>query len=782
MRKAIALVLAVVGLALLGVMFWQSAGSDGPPASPPERMDTPPPPDAVPSLPETGPAPEGVPVPGESPVGILVRVVSAVDGAPIEGAQVEIESRDDVWVAGHTDAAGEYRIAKLPEGDVYVRARARGFARSSTRKPEPEVLIALERGLEIAGIVTEAENGRPLVGADVILTVGGSVGNRSSMSDEPLLGRTTTDAGGRFGFDVVPAAEIVTVTARLRGFETASHAVELAVGARAPREVALELAAAGTVTGTVLDPDGTPVPFATVYAIPADGGDMLLEEPDLVVTGDGRTWRSIRARSGEDGRYELSGLTIGGSYVLRAEAEGFAHSLDIPDVLPTAERRELAHDLRLRRNGGAVLNLRGPDGAPVTKALATLWGMGWPQRYEPDESGAVRIDDLPPGAHSVRLEAEGLLQQELEFEVEGGKTTELVVSFEAGVAISGVVVDDLGRPVPGAKVEARRPFHRKYRDLPSSSAKAVADEGGRFRIEGLRPGPHAVQANVDGLDNYWNGPFEAPSESNTVEILRYGKATAKLVLPAGSPEPEWITVVSSSRQRNEAVWGRIGRGWSQSSVPWSGGDYKNDFVRSGDVEMLLRVEGYGPVRRTFRLAPGEAIDLGEIRLGPGFAISGRVVDPGGQPVSGAYVAVRQGVTDFDPVATAADGAFRIEALGEGGTEITVEAEGFLTETTTTDSRAGAAPLTIRLSRGGLLEGELVDAAGKPAVARLIVVFAADDEEVEWLETDHRGRFSARLPAGTYRLEISRDGEQQGTAEVGIEEGARTPVRVELSER
>jgi hypothetical protein len=89
--------------------------------------------------------------------------------------------------------------------------------------------------------------------------------------------------------------------------------------------------------------------------------------------------------------------------------------------------------------------------------------------------------------------------------------------------------------------------------------------------------------------------------------------------------------------------------------------------------------GYGIVRQTILLTPGEMRDLGDIRVVKGVSIEGRVVDTLGKPVMCALVAgdadallesfsTKSGVN----VLVGADGAFRIAEVKRGRIAIFVE--------------------------------------------------------------------------------------------------------------
>jgi hypothetical protein len=75
----------------------------------------------------------------------------------------------------------------------------------------------------------------------------------------------------------------------------------------------------------------------------------------------------------------------------------------------------------------------------------------------------------------------------------GGLALLPAVALAAGAAITGVVLDDQGQPLPGVTVAASSPT------LGGEPFTAWADVDGSFRLERLTPGTYTVQATLDGF-------------------------------------------------------------------------------------------------------------------------------------------------------------------------------------------------------------------------------------------------------------------------------------------
>lgn len=150
-------------------------------------------------------------------------------------------------------------------------------------------------------------------------------------------------------------------------------------------------------------------------------------------------------------------------------------------------------------------------------------------------------------------------------------------------------------------------------------------------------------------------------------------------------------------------------------------------------------------------------DLGEISLGRGETVTGRVVDPAGKPVAGALVRLGR---DEALAVTSRDGLFRFDDLPGrsllAGPALSVQAAGF--EVQAAAARFSGSPVTVRLkTSSNRLAGVLKDWNGKPAPEAVVRV--AGEAVTRWFRTDAAGRFEIPgVPPKPGRLQaLARDG-------------------------
>ena len=184
------------------------------------------------------------------------------------------------------------------------------------------------------------------------------------------------------------------------------------------------------------------------------------------------------------------------------------------------------------------------------------------------------------------------------------------------------------------------------------------------------------------------------------------------------------------------------------------GRFAFDDLRPGDLRLAARAAGFAPLDLEGRsLPPGGSLDLGEIVLEPGVAVSGVVTDARGTPVAEAEIYVPlDGGTEvlFSPrpagslaAVTAGDGTFRADVLPPGPWRLQVHAEehpDVVVEGVLERPGAERAGLWIRLESGATISGR---------------VFAGRSERVEELVV-RAGRDPGGVPGPAGRLDLFRE--------------------------
>ncbi|NRB73469.1 MAG: carboxypeptidase regulatory-like domain-containing protein [Verrucomicrobiales bacterium] len=157
------------------------------------------------------------------------------------------------------------------------------------------------------------------------------------------------------------------------------------------------------------------------------------------------------------------------------------------------------------------------------------------------------------------------------------------------------------------------------------------------------------------------------------------------------------------------------------------GSFVANGVQPGKIQVSVRAAGYAPaVSEAILPRPGESVEVPELVLGEGFAMTALLMDESGHPIGGATLALLLMVegewVDKREVVTDAQGMARGTCLTAGELRATVQVPGFQKLTQSFDSvEGGELSLVLRKSRPVL--GRVVDAAtGEPvpnAAIRLV---------------------------------------------------------------
>lgn len=256
-------------------------------------------------------------------------------GAPVAGAAVVLFEVGRGEVARvQTDAGGTYRFAGVPGGfgaRYRLLAVAAGYLASDLAAgsdlplepvPAPRAaggdaydLKAVPAGAGLSGLVTGAA-GHPLAGAAVVA--------------RDALGRTVTavtGARGTFTLSGLAPGLRYDLTATLDGHYTAAARVDAPLpGATATLALRL-VAATGAVRGTLVGPDGAPLPGRALRLAPEGGGAAL------TATTDAHGGFAFPAVPAGPGRRYVAEVDAGGT-PLPVEQAGAGHPLAPLLVLP----------------------------------------------------------------------------------------------------------------------------------------------------------------------------------------------------------------------------------------------------------------------------------------------------------------------------------------------------------------------------------------------------------------------------------------------------------------
>ncbi|MHC4939641.1 MAG: sigma-70 family RNA polymerase sigma factor [Planctomycetota bacterium] len=425
------------------------------------------------------------------------------------------------------------------------------------------------------------------------------------------------------------------------------------------------------------------------------------------------------------------------------------------------------------------------DSSPVAGAVLRLVDYPW-RRGSVLHYDALDVESPGPSTRSARdgtfripwqrgrmgwlqVSARGMADRRMPW-VQAGERVR--IQLDAGSEVAVRVRDAAGNPVPEAKVRlfrnpSRNPGH-------SREHRGETDAQGECLLQGVNgPSNAYVAVNHVALGSAGWLSTEVPGNGKRVEVeITYA-------------EPRTITGRVTDKQTGEPVAGAlVGMNWVQNNAVRSGEDGSYTLPGwngKGVTAIHCSHPDYG---RTHEIVGArEEIDF---ELNGGDRLTGRLVDPAGEPVADARIAAigsvhdgRRQWTSRAYAQSGADGTFAMTGLShEMFHSVVILRDGFgrvLYDIEPAPQRGGTIDMgDITLRPGLSIEGRATDGAGK-ALARVpVTLLGANADrnryqpkmgnrnmkygEEEERVTDDLGRFRfPDLAPGNYQLVANRGG-------------------------
>jgi RNA polymerase sigma-70 factor (ECF subfamily) len=670
------------------------------------------------------PAPE---VKGGEP-GTVEGIALDPAGAPAAGASVSCWSSAKPFgpaLLADTDAAGRFRFDKVPagSGSLYARPRGKGIGGSLGYKLESQqdlrnLTVRMEAGGSVSGRVRRSD-GASAAGTSLWYANGTFAGTAKRnlpflASDDHLV---VVVENGSFHIDDLSSGMVLLMASADGCPLAAPEPLELAEGQNIEGvEVVLEPGLA--IAGCVVDEAGSPVPGARITV------------EGLVNSA------VVAAVTGAEGTFRIDGLPAR-SYGLSVEADGFSNAkadaaagtMDLRIALEriTAIAGRVIEEGTEKPVGGVPVVARPDartDGRPTPRG-------NWATTTATD--GTFCIDGIVDGTWTVTAGqapqggSSDVVAESVRAVRAGAEGIEIAV--RRGMRIEGRLVDESGAPCS--------------KPLQVQAYRRNAD-GGWDRVGG------ETRARDDGSFTLGDLALPVPFDLWVRAAAGMGDETPPPVLVKGvapGPEPVVVTVRRGVRLRGRLanlpaaeIPGRdayiLVRGSGEDWWPAMGMHPKKDGTfesepldPSRSYDLLVRgIPGRMGALRGVRPDGRETV----IELTGGLSLSGRVVDEDGTAVPAglrvtawAWKAGPDEPGARSTTTTAPDGTFTLTALGEFRFGLAAGGDGseFLDGTLGTTAEEaiapGAADVVLRVRRGAVVRGRLVDAAGKPAKGLLV---------------------------------------------------------------
>jgi hypothetical protein len=272
-----------------------------------------------------------------------------------------------------------------------------------------------------------------------------------------------------------PAVYRLTATDPSGHFQEAVVTQQLDAGQSVTTNPISMVAAAGTISGVVVDDAGNPL------------GDIR-----VTTTVNGKPALTVTPTGGAVGTFSLSGLPTPGTYVLEFSGANVASNVvavPLEPGVPAPSQR-----IVMSSATGTLTGIVTADGAGLGGATVTVTGGGFSATattFTANPPGSFTVTGVPaPGTYVVTVSAPGRVSSSTSVTFADGQSTASANTdlLPAVGRIFGTVTLD-GKPIGAATVTVS-----DGGDSPSSTVSATVGDVGSYAVNGLAPGIYTVTA------------------------------------------------------------------------------------------------------------------------------------------------------------------------------------------------------------------------------------------------------------------------------------------------
>jgi protocatechuate 3,4-dioxygenase beta subunit len=558
-------------------------------------------------------------------------------GTPVKDVNLNLEFIEDktaftrrTYSPGHaqTQADGSFVIKKLKAGKYRVCADKEGFARSAqivNVESESRELptITLKKGLSLSGVILETGGG---AAGNVDLNLNSDYESRKeSELNDYTSKQLKISADGKFKAEGLnPGKYNISVRDANHNYEIAS-VLKIDAGSE---DTVITLGKKHPVSGKVLDVSGNPVSDTEISVSGSSAGRSIS------YGGSGKN------KTGINGDFTLN-LREGLKYTLR-----FSHPTYLEKIVDFDPASGTDNLKVVLEKGCSVVGkvVKGKDNSPVEGVIVRA-GVGYyhPVEREDEETAARRktdregrfsLETVPAGSVSFSVYAltgnRPLFSKNIP--VKKDQINDIVIAMPEMVLVKGKVLDSEGKPL-----SLTRLFLTSQENYQINH-NVQSDGNGDFEIKDLIPGKYNVRAEKEGFAIFAkNLNIGAESKEPLAITLNKGLGISGTILEAdGKPAGNvglTLTVDSTSRTGGDPT-----PYISKQLKISADGKFKVEGLNPGKYNLSVR-----DANLFYEITSVLKIDAGSdgtiVALGKIHPVSGTVLDPSGNPVSGVEISV-----------------------------------------------------------------------------------------------------------------------------------------------
>ena len=437
--------------------------------------------------------------------------------------------------------------------------------------------------------------------------------------------RATTDANGRFALSRLPRQRVYLEVSAV-GHMT--HLIELLADAN---QLDIDLGGGGTIKGSLLFGDGTPV-----------DGMVALRSPSNSRWLDTNGWRPLERQVDPEGGFQFDGLAAGSYYLSARSAAGVIESRYLTLAKDEVASVKLLAE-PLGRLSGWISGLAESEWTSFFIRSDDEWQRQVGQNSARFGNGRFVVNGIPDGdlvvtaSAQVQLDSRSITRK---IKMVGGEAT-VDFDFSGRSRIAGRVLAG-ARPVRAIMVRA------VPKDPRLTSAVAMSDIHGRYEISGLDTGEYEFRAQLGLRGTHRSFDVDVVSDANVDIHLGPFALSGAVILGADQSFrlANWVVQARLISAGDEPV---IFRGFTDSR-----GVYRFDGLEEGAYRVFFASPYIGGVRNV--VVDGSSVENVDISPTISETREVRVVDANSkEALNDVSCEVRDGVWADSPVYDLEDG-------------------------------------------------------------------------------------------------------------------------------
>lgn len=700
--------------------------------------------------------------------GSVSGTVKGPDGNPLAHAGISTPNASSYWENTYSDASGNFTLRGLTTGvtDVSVGKYGTDLVTKKFRgtsvtlgSDTPLGTFRLEAGHAISGVVYNGSSvvGNATVGAFLDPSDASLDGGYASTTSDPVTGAFTLHGLRDSAF------RLSVSKSGLMG-----HSQSVTLSGSDLSEIAMQMSAAGTVTGVVRDETGTPLSGVAVSAW-------------ATVSVPGADGQNAYATTNELGAYRLSGLGTGTFRISFNRTSGNYMGAYLTIDVAAGETTS-APDI-VMHVGGAISGRITANGAGLANATIQAYRNPWSSTASgnagytsTDSDGNYTLNGLASGTFNLTIRApsssSAMSRSVPGITVVAPETTSgRDFALASGGSISGRVVDEQGTGISSASVSASGPAASSG---DGNSGSTSTDGSGNFTIRGLAARTFSLTASGG---NYIAGSIadiavtpNVTTPAGDIQLHSGGAITGTV----RNSDGEAISAVSVSASRTPYAFGMGGS--SGYATTDSSGHYRVQGLSTGNFRLSFSTSSRnfvsGSLSRVAAMG-GETTANHDITLETGGTLAGSVTLPGSaDPAAGICVSAWPTVfsatsgSSWGWASTSVTGGFAMRGLRTGAYTASFSACGtgnYVSEQRQNLPVAQGSIFTmptLQLTAGGSVSGTITASAdGTPVSSACVSVSPVANHADSyatgyygWGQTDDTGAYSIiGLRAGSYKV-------------------------------